>query len=202
VERIEEPQNRRSRRTRAAVLDAAWALLEERGPRHTTMAAVAERAGVSRRALYLHVASRAELLLALHEHVDETLDLDACLDPVRDAPDAAGALDAFAAHLASYHVRILPVDLALLRAKDDDPDVAVLVDRAVQRWHGACRGITGRLADEGRLAEPWTADTAADLLWSFMFPDTLERLTVGRGWSSDRYRELLTVLLRRTLVTP
>jgi hypothetical protein len=63
-----------------------------------------------------------------------------------------------------------------------------------------CRNIARRLADEGRLAEPWTVDTAADLIWSFMFPETLERLTVGRGWSTERYGELLAVVLRRTLV--
>jgi AcrR family transcriptional regulator len=164
------------------------------------MGAVAERAGVSRRALYLHFASRSELLLALHEHVDQQLDLAASFRPVLDASDAVAALEAFAGHLARYHPRILPVDLALLRARDDDADVAMLVDQGMQRWHDVCRRIARRLADERRLAAPWTVDTAADLLWSFMFPETLERLTLGRGWSHARYNELLAVVLRRTLV--
>ena len=202
MERIDEPQNRRSQRTRAAVLDAAWQLLEERGTEKTTMAAVAERAGVSRRALYLHFGSRTDLLLALHDHVDERLDLAASLQPVFDAPGAVEALEAFVAHLAEYHPKIASIDLAILRVKDDDPDLAVLLEEGKQRWHEACWGIVQRLADEGRLAEPWTVETAADLLWTFMFPETLERLTVDRGWSNDRYRELLTVLLRRTLVAP
>jgi AcrR family transcriptional regulator len=202
VDRIDQPQTQRSRRTRAAVLDAAWQLLEEGGAGQATMAAVAERAGVSRRALYLHFASRAELLLALHEHVDERLDLASSTQRVHDAPDAIAALEEFAAHLARYHPGIRSVDLALLRAQHDDPDVSALVEQGLQQWHEACVGITRRLADEGRLAEPWTVDTAADLLWTFMFPETLERLTLGRGWPIDRYRELLTALLRRTLVTP
>jgi AcrR family transcriptional regulator len=200
VDRIGEPQNRRSRRTRAAVLDAAWQLLEDHGPEQTTMGAVAERAGVSRRALYLHFASRAELLLALHAHVDEQLDLAASLQPVFDAPDAVAALEEFVAHLARYHPRVLAIDLALLRVRDEDPDVVVLVERGMQLWHAGCRSIAQRLADEGRLAEPWTVDTAADLIWSFMFPETLQRLTTGRSWSTERYGELLTVALRRTLV--
>jgi AcrR family transcriptional regulator len=200
VDRIGEPQNRRSRRTRAAVLDAAWQLLEMHGPEQTTMGAVAERAGVSRRALYLHFASRAELLLALHAHVDERLDLAASLQLVSEAPDGVAALDAFAAHLARYHPTILGIDLALLRVQDEDPDVARLVAQGIQRWHEGCRSITQRLADEGRLAEPWTVDTAADLIWSFMFPETLQRLTVNRGWSTERYGELVGAVLRRTLV--
>lgn len=200
MDRIGEPRNRRSRATRAAVLDAAWQLLEEGGAGQATMGAVAERAGVSRRALYLHFASRGELLLALHDHVDTELDLAASIDPVVAAPDAVTALEEFAAHLARYHPRILAIDLAVLRVRDDDPDVAVLVERGMQVWHECCRSLAQRLADEGRLAEPWTVDTAADLIWSFMFPETLGRLTVERGWSTERYGELLAVVLRRTLV--
>jgi AcrR family transcriptional regulator len=199
--RIDEPQNRRSRRTRAAVLDAAWQLLSEGGAEQTTMGAVAQRAGVSRRALYLHFASRAELLLALHGHIDRALDLETSVQPIHDAPDAAAGLDAFVAHLARYHPRILAVDLALLRVADADPDVAAVVARGERLWLETCRGISQRLADEGRLAAPWTVDTAADLLWSCMFPETLERLTVARAWPAERYEELLGVMLRRTLVT-
>jgi AcrR family transcriptional regulator len=163
---------------------------------------VAQRAGVSRRALYLHFSSRAELLLALHEHIDQELDLEASVQPIHDAPDAVAGLDAFVAHLARYHPRILAIDRALLRAGDADPDVATVIAQGEAMWLEACRGITQRLADEERLAVPWTVDTAADLLWSCMFPETLERLTVRRGWPADRYGELLGVLLRRALVTP
>lgn len=201
MERIGEPRNRRSRATRAAVLDAAWQLLEEGGAGQATMGAVAERAGVSRRALYLHFASRGELLLALHEHVDTELDLAASIEPVFAAPDAVAALEEFTAHLARYHPRIQDIDLALLRVRDNDPDVATLIEQGMQAWHDGCRSIARRLADEGRLAEPWTVDTAADLIWSFMFPETLERLTVSRGWPTERYGELLAVVLRRTLVS-
>ncbi len=200
LERIEKPQNERSRRTRAAVLEAAWALLEQKGASHLTMSAVAVRAGVTRRALYLHFASRAELLLALHAHVDERLDLAASLRPVTNAPNGVAALEAFAAHLASYHPKIQRIDAALLAAKDSDPDVAALVAQGMRHWHDGCRVVLSRLAAEGRLAPPWTVDTATDLLWIFMFPDSLTRLTVDCGWPLDRYRTMLTTLLLRTLV--
>jgi AcrR family transcriptional regulator len=199
--RIDQPRNERSRRTRLAILDATWVLLESEGPEGTTMAAVAERAGITRRALYLHVTSRAELFLAVHAHVDEQLGLEASLRPVIEATDALSALEAFAAHLAHYHPKILSIDRALLAEAGNDPDVNELVERGVRIWRDECRNLAARLADEGRLAEPWSVDTAADLLWTFMFPETLERLTVQRGWSHDTYRDLLTEVLRRTLVT-
>jgi AcrR family transcriptional regulator len=202
MDRIDTPQNERSRRTRAAILDATLRLLEEEGAQATTMASVARLAGVTRHAVYLHFSSRAELLLALHAHVDDKLDLQASLRPLYEAPDAVTRLDAFTAHLARFHPKIRAVDLALLRAKDTDPDVSELIEQGLRVWHDACLEVARGLAEEGRLAEPWTTRTAADLMWSLMFPETLDRLMSSRGWSSQQYGELLAVLLRRTLVQP
>src|SRR5688572_23279920 len=56
---IETPANSRSRRTRSALLSAARDLLEEGGAEALTMSSVAERAGVTRRAVYLHFGVRA-----------------------------------------------------------------------------------------------------------------------------------------------
>ena len=59
-------QNARSRRTRLALLAAARTLVEREGVPAVTMASVAEHAGVTRRAVYLHFSTRAELVTALY----------------------------------------------------------------------------------------------------------------------------------------
>ena len=51
--------------TRAAILDAASTLLEDRGPESVTLRAVGEAAGVSRSAPYRHYADKAALMRAL-----------------------------------------------------------------------------------------------------------------------------------------
>ena len=66
VRSIEQPQNARSRRTSGALLHATRDLIDEQGFEALTMAAVAERAGVSRRAVYLHFSTRTELVTALY----------------------------------------------------------------------------------------------------------------------------------------
>jgi AcrR family transcriptional regulator len=200
MDRIEHPHNERSRRTRAAVLDATWRLLEEEGASSVTMASVAARAGVSRRAIYLHFASRGDLLLALHEHVDRVLDLEASVRPVREAPDGVALLRELAAHLARYHPRILRIDRALEAARRSDADVARLWDQGLQVWHDGCREIARRLSDEDRLAPPFTVETAADLLVALMRHDLLESLIVDRGWSPERYRDTLAEIMIRMLV--
>jgi len=51
-------------RTKAALVEAFWGIVDERGFPAATLEAVAQRAGMSRGAIYSNFASRAELLVA------------------------------------------------------------------------------------------------------------------------------------------
>lgn len=66
-----EPQQDRSRATRARLLEAAIACLAELGWTASTMAVVAERAGVSRGAVQHHFPTRESLFTAALEHVSQ-----------------------------------------------------------------------------------------------------------------------------------
>ncbi len=197
---IEDPRNARSQRTRAALLAAVRGLLEEEGYEALTMAAVAERAGVSRRAIYLHFNSRSELAAALFDYVGEQEGLADSLRRVWESPDAVAALDEWARHLARYHPRILAVDRAVDRVRQVDSDAAqhrAWVNANQQR---AARTLAGWLYQEGRLAAPWTVDTATDMLWALMGSDVTERLIVEQQWPPERFAEHLAVLFRATFV--
>jgi AcrR family transcriptional regulator len=200
VKIIEEPQNARSRRTGAALLRAARELIEQDGFAALTMAAVAERAGVSRRAVYLHFATRTELLGALYRSLGETDDLASSLQAVWDCPDAVAALTEWAEHIARSHPRILGVLRAVERARYGDPDAAELWQTAQGNWLKGCRRLMRWLADDGRLAPQWTADTAADMMWALMSIDVLDRLLNERRWSRRRVAEHLAALFQVTFV--
>jgi AcrR family transcriptional regulator len=64
-----EPQQDRSRATRSRLLEAAIASLAEIGYHASTVAVVAERAGVSRGAAQHHFPTREDLFTAALEHV-------------------------------------------------------------------------------------------------------------------------------------
>jgi AcrR family transcriptional regulator len=200
MDQIEDPRNARSRRTRAALLAATRSVLEERGTEALTMAAVAERAGVSRRAVYLHFASRVELLTELFEYVSQQEGLATSLQPVWEAPNAAAALEEWARHLARFHPRILAVARPIQRVRRIDPDAAQHWGLVMADQQACCRRLAAWLAGEQRLAPPWTADHAADMLWALMSFDLLEELLVDRGWSPGRYRTYLAALFRSTFV--
>jgi AcrR family transcriptional regulator len=192
--------NARSRRTRATVLAAARRLLEEGGFEALTMAAVADRAGVTRRAVYLHFASRAELVAGLFDHVAEQEGLEDSLRRVWDAPDAAGALGEWAKHLARYHTRLLAVDRAVERVRRVDEDAARHRDRVVKAKRSSCRRLARRLEQEGVLAAPWTVAAAGDMLFALASSDVVEGLTVDCGWSRRKLADRLALLLRSTFL--
>jgi AcrR family transcriptional regulator len=195
---IEEPQNARSRRTATALLRAARELIEQDGFAALTMASVAERAQVSRRAVYLHFATRTELLAALYRSLGETDDLASSLQAVWDRPDAATALTEWAEHIARSHPRILGVLRAVERARYGDPDATELWQTTQSNWLKGCRRLMRWLADDGHLAPQWTADTAADMMWALMSIDLLDRLLNERHWSRRRVAEHLANLFRVT----
>ena len=195
---IEHPSNARSRRTRAALLAAARSILEEDGFERLTMSAIAQRAEVSRGAVYLHFTSRADVVAALFEHIEDTEGLRESTERVWQAPDASAALDEWARHLARYHPRLLAVTRAVDRVRDVDADAAEHRARVVAAQLANCRRLACWLRDEGRLAQTWTVEAATDMLWALISTDIIEGLLVDRRWSQRRLAQHLGLLFRST----
>ena len=92
------------REVRDAILDAAWALVAERGPLSVTMSRIAGEAGIGRATLYKYFPDVEAILIAWHErHVAGHLEH---LAELRDRAGGAGerlevVLQAYA--LISYH---------------------------------------------------------------------------------------------------
>jgi AcrR family transcriptional regulator len=190
--------NARSRRTREALLVATRELLTEGGFEAVTMAAVADRAGISRRGVYLHFPSRSELVDELCGQIAQDAGLTASLDPVFQAADPVTALRAWAGHLGTYVLRIAPVMRAADRVHQIDPDAAR--HRAKVQANQLLSGqiLMAWLDHAGLLAPPWTVDSAAEMLQALTTPDLPELLMVGHGWSLDRFQDHFAALLERT----
>ncbi len=201
LDAITEPANARSRRTRAALLASAREILEQRGFEALTMTAVADHAGVTRRAAYLHFPSRAALVSALFDHIAAAEHLPDSLARVWAAPDSVSALREWAAHLARYHPRLLAVDRAVERVRHTDSDAAAHRDRVAAAQLAGCRRLAAWLHRENRLAAPWTVQSAADMLYALISSDLVEALTVDRGWSTRRLARHLAVMFQSTFAT-
>jgi AcrR family transcriptional regulator len=193
---IAEPSNARSRRTRSLLLDAARSLLEE-GLATFTIAAVAERAGVSRAGAYLHFESRSDLIASLFDHLAAENKLSDSMAPVWKAKDATAALDQWARHLARYHPPMLSINRAIEQLRRSDVDIAKHRRRVSAAQLASCRRLADWLASDGALAAGWTPETAADALYALIADDVFERLLGDRGWNEQDLANVLSLMLRR-----
>ena len=187
---------------RVAILEAAITALEE-PPHEVNVRRVAQIAKRSRQAVYLHFANRAELLIALARYVDERLDLEGHLAPMREARGAEDLLGHYARFLAVYNPLLYTVARAADAMRHRDAAVAqAWNDRLRTRRQGG-HAVTTRLARWGALAPGWTTRTAGDWLTAQASVKVWEELVLDLGYSARRFEQMMTrafvgALLHRT----
>jgi len=186
--------------TRNRILRATWELIEERGSRIRLVDA-ADRAGVSRQAVYLHFGGRAGLLLALVRYMPEALGFRELLAHVFDAPTGAEMLARAVKLHSTYTSRIDSVAQVLEAAQYQDEDLGAAWRDRMDASRAAHRAIIQRIADEGQLADGWTVETAGDLFYTVTMNGPWRELTRQIGWTPQQYVENITRLLRSILRT-
>jgi AcrR family transcriptional regulator len=160
-------------------------LFEERGYEGTTVADIAERAGLTKRTFFRYFADKREVLFSGSEALEESM-----LKAVLDAPAKATPLDAVAAGLdASADMFERIPDRAGKRQAllDANPE---LQERERAKLAHLSAAVAGALRERG-VAEP-TASFAADAGMSIL------RVAFGQ-WIADPHGQDLRALLRDAL---
>ncbi|TNM39776.1 TetR/AcrR family transcriptional regulator [Nocardioides albidus] len=183
--------------TRTQILEAARAMFEELGYHGAGLGAIATRAGVSRQAIYLHFASKAELLTALHLHIFTT-DVLPVLDrhPITAAKTALDALDATIAADVEVSSRVWRIHEALTTARRQHPEVEETLRPGEEDRYGVLLAVAQRLKQEGALPPKMRASAFADMLWGLTGLGTYRSLVIERGWSLDQYRRWVRTTIR------
>ncbi len=186
--------------TRTAILDAARVVFEEQGYFGGALGAVARTAGVSRQAIYLHFASKADLLAALHLHIYQTDVVPAAQrHPIWAAATALDALDACIAVDAEIASKVWRIHEALVVARRHHPEVdEALRPREEERYQELMR-IGRWLKKDGELPPTMRVGTFADILWGLASLGTHQNLVVERGWSIGRYKRWVRDTIRSQL---
>lgn len=184
----------RTVRTRAEILDVAWTLFAKKGTA-ASMAEVAEAAGLTRQAIYVHFRSRGGLLVALVRRADERADIHAQFRRALSTAKAADRLEAFLGVWFNFVPEIYPVASMLSRARADDPEAAAAWTDRMTALHHGFGSLATSLRRDGALAGGWTAPAAADYLWAGSSLPTWELLAITRGWGAAKTSKIL----RRTL---
>jgi AcrR family transcriptional regulator len=195
-----------ARLTRRRIVGAARELFEARGYAGTTIDAVAEAAGVSRRTVFLSVGSKAELLKTAWDWAvvgdDEPVPMAErphvlAMQEVTD-PDALVRL--WADQVLGVGDRLAPLEVVLNRAVDADAEAAALRARIDVERQGGARMFVSHLAGVGGLREGLSVDEAVDMCWILMNPLLQGRLRTERGWTREAVEDWLVRLTAASLL--
>jgi AcrR family transcriptional regulator len=195
-----------ARQTRRAVVAAARDIFIDVGYPATTLAAIAERAGVSVQTVYAQFGNKSTVL---KEVIDYSVAGDDEPTPVanRDwvqqimAEPAARVKLAMHAHgVTTIMKRSFRLDWVLRTAAPVDADADALWHKAAHQRRAGMEQLATDLRDRGDLRPDLTVSEAADRLATLIDPE-FYRLTVDvRQWTPEQYESWLAELLIASLL--
>ena len=196
---VREPQQDRSRVTRQRLLESAVDSLCEIGWQGTTVAVVAERAGVSRGAAQHHFPARENLFTAAVEYMAEVR-IDEIKREVVGLPTGKGRTGAVVGQLVSFYTgQMFRAALQVWAAASADPvlraNVLPLEAKLAREAHAAAVDLLG--VDESVPGMHETVQATLDLarglgLANVLTDDSKRRTAVIEQWAT-----MLDTVLRR-----
>lgn len=186
---------------RERILAAATRLFREHGYTATSMAQVAEAAGIAPTAVFAAFKTKVNLL---KQAVDAAVAGDGeqgafndrtAMRWVHEAPTAAEALRRYAGTVADLAHRAYPIYAVAHAAVDADPQIADLVaDLDRQRLTGAGYIATAVAAKRGD-ADLSRVGYLRDTIWTLNSPLLYGLLVHQRGWTVEAYRDWIATAL-------
>lgn len=195
-----------SEETRRRIVEAARALILDRGYRATTIADVARNAGVHVDTVYELVGRKPVLLRALIEQAISGTDRAITAEDrdyvkaIRAEPDPRNKLGIYARATREIHARMAPLFLALRDASATEPEAAQVWHEISDRRAGNMRKLAQDLAAAGGLRAGLSIEEAADVIWATNSPEVYLLLTGDRAWSPEHYERWLADSWRRLLL--
>jgi AcrR family transcriptional regulator len=196
----------RTRRTRAAVVEAARTLFLERGYAASTVDAISARSDTPPATIYRLFGSKLGILKAL---LDVSIGGDdrpvtvAERPPVRAMladPDPQQQLAAFAAVVRKLMLRAAPVHRILADAARSDSAAAGLLGEIARQRQEGQRQLARSLARKDALRSGLKERDAADVVYALASPEVYGLLVFDRGWTEHRYEQWLAESLTMQLL--
>jgi AcrR family transcriptional regulator len=196
----------RTRRTRAAVIEAARTLFLERGYAATTIEAISDVSDTPQATVYRLFSSKLGILKAVLD-VSVVGDDEAVAMADRPQvrvllsdPDPENQLAGFAALLRGVMARAAPVQRILADAARSGEDAALLLAELARQRHEGQRRIARTLARSNALRPGLRERDAADIIHALASPEVYGLLVLDRGWSGERYEKWLRATLIEQLL--
>ena len=204
LERRLGPRAARARETRRRVVAAALRLFVEHGYMPTTMAAIAQEAGVAVQTLYLAFGSKSRILSAA---LDVAIVGDDAPVPLIERPwvqelraeaDGRRAIALLCAEVAQLFRRVAPLHVAI-RAATGDADVARLLEQDQHNRYASQRQLVSILADKPGFDEEMGEERAADIVYGLLSEAGYLLFCADRGWTAEEWTAWVAATLANQL---
>ena len=193
----------RARQTRDQITDTAKEMFLADGYAATTVAAIAAAAHVSVETIYKGFGGKPGLVRAIIEKGlagEGPAPAEQRSDHIRDTePDPRRIFAAWGAFTAEVGPRVFPI-LQLARDAASDPEVAATLEEISAARLARMTVNAAGLATAGHLRPGITVSQAADIMWAINSPELFELLVLHRGWTYERYGQLIAQVLASTLL--
>jgi AcrR family transcriptional regulator len=193
-------------RTRRSILTAARELFTLHGYAATSVAEIAQHAGVATDTIYATIGRKPDLMRELVESAISGTDNPVPAeerDYVQRTIAAATAREKFATYadgIVAIHQRLAPTFLALQAAAASDPDCAALWKQISERRATNMRRFAADLRCTGEIRADLTDDQVADIIWTMNAAEYFDLLH-QRGWTPEHVRRWLADAWARLLLT-
>jgi AcrR family transcriptional regulator len=191
---------------RRAVVAAAKELFERDGFHLTTVAAVAERAGVSAVSVYKGFGTKAALAKAVFDLViagdDEPVPVAQRpeADAIRAEPDARRKIMMYTRGLAARQQRSAAVQTLIRDGGHTDQTLAaVWLQLLTERLNGMTM-LARHLIASQQLRDGIELAEVRDVLWTYTAVELYELLVLGRSWPPSRYAEWIGHAITAALI--
>lgn len=198
----------RAQANRVAILTAAYRRFVDDGYAATSIARIADDAGVSEDLVYKTFTNKRGLLVeVLNFAVTGETDSPRVLDQegpqkVKAEPDQRRKLAMFSADIAGRIARARPVDDVMRSASEIDAEVAA---KYASMHRTRLRNITQFvrwLAEAGPLRQGLTVERGAETTWLLCSPASYKQLSEQLGWDQSQYADWLHATLAAVLLPP
>jgi AcrR family transcriptional regulator len=191
-------RQRQAQATRDAIVAAARRLFAERGYVDTSVAEIAEEAGVAVQTVYKSMRTKAAILMALLDAIDDEAEVPALQADIAAATDPAGLLGAGVKLTRQMNERCGDIIRALASAAPVDAEASAALAEGERRHRDGTGGLARRLEELGALRVP--IEDAAVQISLLTSRHAYDELVRDRGWDFDEAAEWIEHTLTARLL--
>ena len=186
--------------TRQAILDAALRLFTTVGYGATSIADIAQAAGVAVPTIYASVGKKPALLYALLDRIDQIAEVPVLVGRLMAATDPGQVVELDVRITRTLAERCGEVINALASAAGVEPEMAPIYQAGMARHRAGAEATVRRLRDLGALKSGLESATAVAVTATLTGHRSWESLVRDHGWTYDQAQTWLTDTLRRELL--